>query len=362
MSPLSSQDKVTELRDSDWSSCVYFPGGKNGDSSQISRENFAVRRIRNAEDQDGHRECETDCHMSESERHISESERRMSESERHMSESERRMSESERRMSESERQMPESERHMSESERHMSESERHMSESDCHMSESERHIYGHQQGSQTADSDPEDACMHRATDTDISLLHAVRISCFFRSDTLHTFRVYCPLGERLHLPLHQCTPGAWVYAEVFRNGVPITQESAIRQARAGLHVPQRTGVGNHIHTRDGVIRPPGPVTPRIFAEAATQVTSSVATEKTTFTLPESESFRNHEIRGTVHDSVEICTMVRDEESKIVEWVEYHVMIGANLVHVYLHMSRDGIAQALEPYVRDGQWHVHIIYI
>ena len=48
--------------------------------------------------------------------------------------------------------------------------------------------------------------------------------------------------------------------------------------------------------------------------------------------------------------VEVCTMVRDEEEVVVEFVEYHLLIGVAHVHVYLHQSADGTAQRLQPYV------------
>ena len=51
--------------------------------------------------------------------------------------------------------------------------------------------------------------------------------------------------------------------------------------------------------------------------------------------------------------VEICTMVRNEEEVVEEFVEYHLLIGVAHVHVYLHQSADGTAQRLERYVREG---------
>jgi hypothetical protein len=40
-------------------------------------------------------------------------------------------------------------------------------------------------------------------------------------------------------------------------------------------------------------------------------------------------------------AVEICTMVRDEERDIEEFVEYHILLGVAHVHVYLHLSAGG---------------------
>jgi len=46
-------------------------------------------------------------------------------------------------------------------------------------------------------------------------------------------------------------------------------------------------------------------------------------------------------------------MVRDEDLFIIEWVEYHLMMGISHIHVYLHMSADNTAALLDPYTRAG---------
>ena len=51
--------------------------------------------------------------------------------------------------------------------------------------------------------------------------------------------------------------------------------------------------------------------------------------------------------------MEICTMVRDEEEHIEEFVEYHRLIGASHIHVYLHQSADTTAHRLDKFVDQG---------
>jgi hypothetical protein len=38
--------------------------------------------------------------------------------------------------------------------------------------------------------------------------------------------------------------------------------------------------------------------------------------------------------------VEVCAMVRNEGRFLVEWVEYHLMIGVHHITLYLHLTSD----------------------
>jgi hypothetical protein len=45
------------------------------------------------------------------------------------------------------------------------------------------------------------------------------------------------------------------------------------------------------------------------------------------------------------------TMLRDEADAIVEWIEYHALLGVEHFYVYDNNSRDGLRQRLQRYRR-----------
>ncbi len=167
-----------------------------------------------------------------------------------------------------------------------------------------------------------------------------------------TFRVHCPLSREFVPDL--CVPGAWVNVEVFRDGVPITQESTIRQART---YPQQNMAGNKKtqNVDEETLAGRDSLQGAVHDQAHHHTTAPFTTTK----IDHSLRYLNSDTKSAgvdLHDNytVEVCTMIRNEEPKIVEWVEYHLMIGVSVVHVYLHLSGDRVAEALQPYVRDGE--------
>eukprot|EP00961_Rhodomonas_salina_P009638 130478-Rhodomonas_salina.1 len=112
------------------------------------------------------------------------------------------------------------------------------------------------------------------------------------SDGAHTYRISCPVPDSL--PSFQT--GASVAVGVFRDGDAIAPENVFRKPEQ-MRLPTESA---------------GPA------------------------------------------PVEICTMVRNEEAFVVEWVEYHLMLGVAHIHIYLHLTSDSAALLLEPYVQRGQ--------
>lgn len=101
------------------------------------------------------------------------------------------------------------------------------------------------------------------------------------SDGAHTYRISCPVPDSL--PSFQT--GASVAVGVFRDGDAIAPENVFRKPEQ-MRLPTESA---------------GPA------------------------------------------PVEICTMVRNEEAFVVEWVEYHLMLGVAHIHIYLHLTSDSAA-------------------
>mmetsp|Transcript_51994 Transcript_51994/g.105935 ORF Transcript_51994/g.105935 Transcript_51994/m.105935 type:complete len:664 (+) Transcript_51994:360-2351(+) len=116
------------------------------------------------------------------------------------------------------------------------------------------------------------------------------------SDGQHTFRVSCPVPSPL---LSSVQARRWVHVEFFRDGVAVAPK-----------------INDHGFRK--AVMPPPP---------AEQAAAPIA--------------------------VEVCTMVRNEEPFIVEWVEYHLMLGVSHIHVYLHLTTDNTVLLLEPYILRG---------
>jgi len=114
------------------------------------------------------------------------------------------------------------------------------------------------------------------------------------SDGMHTYRVACAVPASLH---ELARAQAWLDVEFFRDGADIAPDGTFRRAAR---------------------QPP----PAVYEDT-----------------------------GTV--PVEICTMIRNEARYIVEFVEYHLLLGVAHIHVYLHLTTDAAPLLLEPYARRG---------
>lgn len=51
--------------------------------------------------------------------------------------------------------------------------------------------------------------------------------------------------------------------------------------------------------------------------------------------------------------VSIVTIVKNEADYIIEWVEYHRLIGIDHIYLYDNQSTDNVAQKLKPYIDEG---------
>ena len=54
-----------------------------------------------------------------------------------------------------------------------------------------------------------------------------------------------------------------------------------------------------------------------------------------------------------YHNISIYTMIRDKGAELVEWIEYHLLIGIEHFYLYDHLSTDSTDQVLKPYMDNG---------
>ena len=162
----------------------------------------------------------------------------------------------------------------------------------------------------------------------------------FESDWMHTFRLLCAIPSHLQSQLvgnstrekregGRALKQSRVLGGLFRDGVPLNMQAVTSETNA----PWQSD-------RD---KEP---------EASSEEEAAIGLSRLVYDpLVRSHPGGNEERRG----SVEICTMVRDEEENVEEFVEYHLLLGVRHIHVYLHMTRDSTAHRLEKYVRQVRY-------
>lgn len=52
-------------------------------------------------------------------------------------------------------------------------------------------------------------------------------------------------------------------------------------------------------------------------------------------------------------SFSICSLIKNEEKYLKEWIEYHRLVGVEHFYLYNNGSRDRTKEVLEPYIKDG---------
>eukprot|EP00960_Hanusia_phi_P040484 754462-Hanusia_phi.AAC.3 len=145
------------------------------------------------------------------------------------------------------------------------------------------------------------------------------------SDKLHTFRVYCSLPSRMREVLRT---GGEVVARVLRDGVAISRSIETGSTFRKIQWEQEGAEEEGSEEEGGSQGEEGGGQRRGEAAQADGAGGQYP--------------------------VEVCTMLRDEEEFILEWVEYHLMIGVSHFHIYLHLTRDRTPSLLAPYVKRGQ--------
>ena len=162
----------------------------------------------------------------------------------------------------------------------------------------------------------------------------------FESDWTHTFRLLCAIPPHLQSEL-VCNSNrekqeggselkqSRVLGGLFRDGLPLNVDAEASETSA----PRQSG-------RDEE------------PDATSEEEAAIGLSR----LGYDPLVRSH-LGGTEgrRAGVEICTMVRDEEENVEEFVEYHLLLGVRHIHVYLHMTRDSTAHRLEKYVRQVRY-------
>lgn len=54
-----------------------------------------------------------------------------------------------------------------------------------------------------------------------------------------------------------------------------------------------------------------------------------------------------------HHFLAVCAIIKDEETYLVEWIEFHRLMGVEKFYLYLNDCTDGTAELLKPYVNEG---------
>ena len=49
----------------------------------------------------------------------------------------------------------------------------------------------------------------------------------------------------------------------------------------------------------------------------------------------------------------LCVIVKNEARYLVEWIEFHRMVGVQRFHIYDNNSTDNITEVLAPYIKEG---------
>jgi len=62
---------------------------------------------------------------------------------------------------------------------------------------------------------------------------------------------------------------------------------------------------------------------------------------------------NRSIYYRAYHNISIYTMIRDKSAELLEWIEYHLLIGIEHFYLYDHLSEDSTDKVLKPYMDNG---------